>query len=159
MSGEESHRTLLFRAERAEGGAAPNEEDMVSMTLYFPKDMWREDIGPCAASLRLRPHELVSIVWELSKTSLVTLPSPNEGAAPPEIREPRLPSGLEIPKEGKAMGAGPKMGDKRAVNVKMARYAVEEVAAVASYLDRSRSWLLQKAWATARPRLLMAKRV
>jgi len=152
-------REALFRAERAEGGAEPSEEDMASMTLYFPEDMWSEDIAPCAASLRLLPDELVAIMWELTKTSLATLPSPNEGAAPPEIREPRPPSGLKIPKEGAAVSAPPKAGDKMAVEVEMARYAVEEVNAVASHLDRSRSWLLQKAWATARPRLLMAERV
>ena len=113
---------------------APNPNERAAQVLHFPIPMIR-DMETYAAKVDKSVSWCIRMAWSIACAELA------DGSSHAKVQADRM-----------------LRGDKQRLRVELPLSTWFHVVLEAERLDRSRSWLLQRAWMLARPRLLNAMR-
>ena len=143
---------------------APRLRAWTARTVYFPAS-WAKDLEGLAARLGVATDEVLHAAWESEKEDLWRsaadlAPGGETVDEAPARPEPSPPPRLVLPE-----GVGltdvdapdlPAADEKASIDVAMPPACWSEVGDLAAHVDRSQSFLLQRAYRLARPRLFAA---
>lgn len=139
----------------------PRAEPSATFAFYLPEQMCRE-AQELAKKLKITLGELLAAGWETAKAEVygaTPVFDENFNEAPPMRAPDAHPAaGLEIPSSAAPLPELSGSKDKVKLEIAAPPRMVEEVQVLARAADRAQSWVMEKAYSAARPRLHQARR-